>query len=178
MKIFIPAALLYDKEVMLLINVAVTRGAKLTPLLVGTWVNFSSDGAAVVDSEEWDFIFFLIPKGLRIEDSIFWSPVVPYTTLDNKVPADWPEALKQDPEFPDDPAKTVTKTWEEWTRVRNYGSDQCCICLSGPKTLPDHLFGPMSHEQLMERIAKFGGYMGQADFNTWVATNKPESTDS
>ena len=119
---------------------------------------FSVPGQTLVTKDYWEIM--LASEDVEIEGGRLYSPVVPSTTLDNKVPADWPNALKPDP---NDPESTVTKKWQEYTHVIEVdGGYVLRFCDDGMVARGNLTWG-CDKARLEQWITKFGGYLTIAD---------------
>lgn len=163
MKIIIPQALMSDPNILMLMLQADMQGVTKHTRYQGskaTALEFDLMGEADITRENWEMILNqLVLVGVRVENSTFFSPPVPKSTLDNKVPADWPQALKQDP---DDPEKTITKEWQEWGRVDTFGEDN--YITFSPAQNGNTFQHKTTHEELLAAIAKFGGYTTYGEY--------------
>jgi len=113
----------------------------------------------------------ILAAGAEIHGLSAYSPVVPLSTLDNKVPADWPGALKTDP---NDPEKTVTKEWQEACRV--WPIDGGYLIEFGMRD--KNMNGPeLTYDMFLKFKTKFGGFQvaqeAQPLIDAWQFANQP-----
>ncbi len=139
-------------------------------VLLGTRVEWEGDSSVyILDSNGEKYISteqiqVCLDAGVEINEATLYSPVVPRTTLDNKVPSDWVGALKED---------GTTKTWEEYTHVFDYGSDTCCVLFRNNQDVNGNLLTQSTDKQVRAYIEKFGGFMSKQEFLAWQALVAP-----
>lgn len=98
-----------------------------------------------------------LAAGVDIDGARVYSPVVPASVIDNKVPSSWAGAYKPDP---DDPEAQVTKEWQEYAQVFEVEGGYL-IRYAGPKTVNNGVRNP-TNDELRAWISEFG------DFTTWA----------
>lgn len=104
---------------------------------------------------EQSAIQLCLDMGIRLESAKLYSPVIPKTTLDNKVPSSWPNAYKSDP---DDPDKQITKEWQEYTHVLEVDGGYVLRFCEGGMNANRNLTWACSNEALLRWIDEFSGF--------------------
>lgn len=116
-------------------------------------------------------IVHLLEAGAKIEGLTAYSPIVPLSTLRNKVPVDWPGALKPDP---NDPEATIAKEWQEACRI--WQVEGGYLVEFGMRD--ENMNGPeLSHDMFIKFKEKFAGFQvaqeAQPLIDAWQLANQP-----
>ena len=163
MKIVVTKVLVRDPRILQLATLARELGATRYVRFEGngTAYGFDLEGEKDIYKAEWEEIMSFRSSGLRVEGSNMYSPIVPRSTLDNKVPNDWPSAYILDEEG----SPIRTKTWTEYTQVYDQGSEDCRIAYKGEPI--GNNFLRCDDVQLQRWLDKFGGYSCLEEFYEW-----------
>lgn len=193
MKLIASPELLRNPDVLGLASLCRELGASRIARWEGTKstaYGFDKSGELDILETEWSTIMSLRAMGLMVHNATMYSPVVPRTTLDNKVPSDWPgayitedivvgtEVIEVEELEPDTgqviiyekevevtEEQTRTKTWEEYTQVYDQGAEDCRVAYRGEPLGSN--YKTLTDEDLQRWMDKFAGYCPVCTFNKW-----------
>lgn len=182
MDIRIPTSLIFSDPVIAEMAKLVTAVSPKAVKYFGSYnmYGLDNDGEMYITKDQ---INYLLSVGAEITGYSLYTPVIPRITLDNNVPAEFGAwgRTKADPNYvltgeEGEVIPQVTKEWQEFTRVFDYGIDQCCLQI-GERDITTTAWKATSltSELLQAYITEFGGYMTKAEFVAWKAANEPVS---